>query len=152
MTMSFLGGSGSEDSACNAGDFGSIPGWEASSGEGIGYPLQYSWYSLMFRRCKKKKNPPAMWETWVRSLGGEDPLEGGGHDNPLQYSSLENPHGQRSLAGYSPWGCKKSDTTERLIIAYSTCQALFQALLTHFILTTNLWSRCDYFLTSEILK
>ena len=55
MTMSFLGGSGSEDSACNAGDFGSIPGWEASSGEGIGYPLQYSWYSLMFRRCKKKK-------------------------------------------------------------------------------------------------
>ena len=53
--MSFLGGSGSEDSACNAGDFGSIPGWEASSGEGIGYPLQYSWYSLMFRRCKKKK-------------------------------------------------------------------------------------------------
>ena len=115
MTMSFLGGSGSEDSACNAGDFGSIPGWEASSGEGIGYPLQYSWYSLMFRRCKKKKkNPPAMWETWVRSLGGEDPLEGGGHDNPLQYSSLENPHGQRSLAGYSPWGRKESDTTERL--------------------------------------
>ena len=31
---------------------------------------------------------------------------GGGHDNPLQYSCLENPHGQRSLVGYSPWGCR----------------------------------------------
>ena len=42
---------------------------------------------------------------------------GGGHDNPLQYSSLENPHGQRSLAGYSPWGHKQSDTTEQLSTA-----------------------------------
>ena len=39
---------------------------------------------------------------------------GGGHGNPLQYSCLENPHGQRSLAGYSPWGCKESDKTEQL--------------------------------------
>ena len=37
-----------------------------------------------------------------------------GHGNPLPYSCLENPHGQRSLAGYSPWGRKESDTTERL--------------------------------------
>ena len=37
---------------------------------------------------------------------------GGGHGNPFQYSCLENPHGQRSLAGYSPWGHKESDTTE----------------------------------------
>ena len=37
---------------------------------------------------------------------------GGGHGNPLQYSCLENPHGQRILAGYSPWGCKESDMTE----------------------------------------
>ena len=42
---------------------------------------------------------------WVRSPEG-------GHGNPLQYSCLENPHGQRSLAGYSLWGCKESDTTE----------------------------------------
>ena len=41
------------------------------------------------------KNPPAMWETWVRSLGLEDPLEEG------QYPCLENPHGQKSLVGYS---------------------------------------------------
>ena len=39
---------------------------------------------------------------------------GGGHGNPLQYSCLENRHGQRSLVGYSLWGLKKSDTTERL--------------------------------------
>ena len=37
---------------------------------------------------------------------------GGGHVNPLQYSCLENPHGQRSLVGYSPWGCKELDMTE----------------------------------------
>ena len=39
---------------------------------------------------------------------------GGGHGNPLQYSCLENPHGQRSLAGYCPWGHKESDMTEWL--------------------------------------
>ena len=37
---------------------------------------------------------------------------GGGRGNPLQYSCLENPHGQRSLSGYSPWGCKELDMTE----------------------------------------
>ena len=42
---------------------------------------------------------------------------GGGHGNPLQYSCLENPHGQRSLAGYSPWGHKELDMTEQLITA-----------------------------------
>ena len=42
---------------------------------------------------------------------------GGGHDNPLQYSCLENPHGQRRLEGYSSWGCKESDTTEQLSTA-----------------------------------
>ena len=52
-----------------------------------------------------------MQETWVWSLGWEDPLEEG---NPFQYSCLENPHGQRSLKGYSQWGCKESDMTERL--------------------------------------
>ena len=37
---------------------------------------------------------------------------GGGHGNPLQYACLENPHAQRSLAGYSPWGYKQSDMTD----------------------------------------
>ena len=41
---------------------------------------------------------------------------GGGHGNPLLYACLEYSHGQRSLAGYSSWGCKESDTTEGLSI------------------------------------
>ena len=56
---------------------------------------------LMSLVAQMVKNLPAMQETWVRSLGWEDPLKGG-HGNPLQYSCLENPQGQRSLAGYSP--------------------------------------------------
>ena len=47
-------------SACNAGDPGSIPGLGRSAGEGIGYPLQYSWASLV---AQLVKNLPAMWET-----------------------------------------------------------------------------------------
>ena len=42
---------------------------------------------------------------------------GGGHGNPLQYHCLENPDGQRSLAGCSPWGCKALDVTEQLSTA-----------------------------------
>ena len=49
-----------------------IPGLGRSAGEGIGYPLQYSWASLV---AQLVKNPPAMCETWVQSLGWEDPLE-----------------------------------------------------------------------------
>ena len=68
--MGFPGGLDSKESACNAGDLGSIPGLRRSPG--------------------------------------------GGHGNPLWYSCLENLHGQRSLAGCSPWGHKESGTTERL--------------------------------------
>ena len=46
------------------------------------------------------------------SILGLGRYPGGGHGNPLQYSCLENPHGQRSLEGYSPWGCKELDMTE----------------------------------------
>ena len=48
----------------------------------------------------------------------------GGHSNPLQYFHLENPHGQRILTGYSPWGCKESDTTEQLSTHSTGCWAL----------------------------
>ena len=44
----------------------------------------------------------------------------GGHENPLQYSCLENPHGQRSLASYSPWGHEELDMTERLNTAWAS--------------------------------
>ena len=61
-----------KESASNSGDPGLIPGPGRSTGERIGYPLQYSWASLVAQLVKKKS---AMWETWVRSLGWEDPLE-----------------------------------------------------------------------------
>ena len=51
-----------------------IPGSGRSAGEGIGYLLQYSWASLV---AQTVKNLPAMWDTWVRSLGWEDPLRKG---------------------------------------------------------------------------
>ena len=70
--MGFPDSSVGKESACNAGDPGLIPGLGRSAGEGIGYPLQYSWASLV---AQLVKNPPAMQETWVLSLGWEDPLE-----------------------------------------------------------------------------
>ena len=70
----FPGSSASNESVCNVGDPGLIPGSGSSPGEGIGYPLQYSWTSLM---AKMVKNLPVMQETWVWSLGWEDPLEKG---------------------------------------------------------------------------
>ena len=72
--LGFPGGSARKESTCNAGDPGSIPGSGRSIGEGIGYPLQYCWASLVAQLIK---NPTAMQETWVRSLGWEDSLEKG---------------------------------------------------------------------------
>ena len=63
-----------KESACNAGDTGSIPGLGRSTGEEIDYPLQYSWASLV---AQLVENLPAVQESWVRSLGWEDPLEKG---------------------------------------------------------------------------
>ena len=74
----------------------SILGLGRSSGEGIGYPFQYSWASFV---AQMVKNPPAMQQIWVPWLGRS---LGGWHGNPFQYSCLENPYGQRSLEGYSP--------------------------------------------------
>ena len=96
--------SDSKDSACNAGDPGSIPGLGRFAGEGIGYPLQYSWASLV---AQLVKNPPAMRETWVRSLGWEDPFDKG----TATHSSI--------VAWRIPWtvqspGSQELDTSELL--------------------------------------
>ena len=72
--MGFPDSSLGKESACGTGDTDSIPGSGRCPGEGIGYPLQYSWASLV---AQLVKNPPSMWETWVQSLGWEDPLEKG---------------------------------------------------------------------------
>ena len=97
--MVFPDSSVGKESTSNAGDPGSIPGFGRSAREGIGYPLQYSWVSIVV------KNPPAVWETWVRSLGWEDPLEKGKatHSNILAWRSL--------------WGRKELDTIERLSLS-----------------------------------
>ena len=63
-----------KESAGNAGDTSLNLGSQRSAGEGIGYTLQYSWASLM---AQLVKNLPAMLETWVQSLGWDDPLEKG---------------------------------------------------------------------------
>jgi len=72
--MGFPGSSAGKESACNARDPGLIPGSGRSPGEGNGNPPQYSWASLV---AQMVKNLPAKWETWVQSLGWEDPLEKG---------------------------------------------------------------------------
>ena len=89
-----------------------IPGSGRSSGEGIGYSLQYAWASLV---AQTVKNPSAVWETWVPSLGCEDPLEEGmaTHSNILAW---------RIPVDRGPWqatvyGVAELDTTE-----FSTAQ------------------------------
>ena len=95
--LGFPGSSAGKKSACNAGDPGSIPGSGSSPGEGIGYPLQYSWASLV---AQTVKNPPQ--ETWVPSLGWEDPWRR--ERLPTSVFWPGEFHRQRSPAGYrSPW-------------------------------------------------
>ena len=109
-------GSAGKESACNAGDPGSIPGSGRSPGEGIGY------YSNILRLPTPVLGFPGGSDSKESAcnagdLGSIPELErspGGRHGNSLQYFCLENPHGQRGLAGYSPWGCKELDSTERL--------------------------------------
>ena len=108
----FPGSSTGKESACNAGDPGLIFGSGISPGEGIDYPLWYSWASLV---AQMVKNPSAMWETWIWSLGWEDPLEEGVQPTPV-FLPGETP-GQRSLMGYSPWDHKELDITEWLSTA-----------------------------------
>ena len=79
-------------------------------GPGVGITQGSAWASLVVQMTK---NLPAVWETWARSLDWEDLLE---EDMATQCSSNilpRRPHGQWSLAGYSPWGHKESDTTEQ---------------------------------------
>ena len=98
----FPNSSTGKESACNTRDPGSIPGLGRSLGKGIGYPLQYSWASLMAQMIR---NLTAMRETWVQSLGWEDPLEEGMATTPIFWPGEF--HGL-----YNPWGHKGSDTTE----------------------------------------
>ena len=91
----YPGSSVGKESACNMGDCSSIPR------EVIGYPLQYSWTSLV---AQTVKNPPALWETWVQSLGWEVALEEGmaTHSSILAWRIpwTEEPGGLQSLGSH----------------------------------------------------
>ena len=107
--MGFQGNSAGKEPAYNAGNPSLIPGSGSSPGERIGYPIRYSWASLVALMVKN---------LLAESIPGLGRSPGGGDGNPSQYSCLENPHGQRNLTSYSPWGCKELDTTEQLSTAY----------------------------------
>ena len=115
LDLSFHGSLADKESACNAGDPGLIPGW-------VG---KIPW--------KRNRLPTPVFMGFpdgsdgkesacnvgdLGSIPGLGRSSEGGHGNPLQYSYLENPHGQGSLVGYSPWGCKRSDMNERLSTAH----------------------------------
>ena len=111
--QSFPDSSVGKESTCNAGDPSSIPGLGKSAGEGIGYPFQYSWASLVPQLVK---NPPEMWEIWVRSLGWEDPLEEGMaiHSSILAWRiPMDREACQATVHGNH----KELDTTEQLSTA-----------------------------------
>ena len=108
LVSGFPGSSAGKESACNVGDPGSIPWLGRSTGEGIGYPLEYSWASLVTQLVK---NPPAMWETWVWSWVEKIPWSMGTATTQVFWPG-------EFLGLYSPWGCKESDMTEQASCAF----------------------------------
>ena len=97
----------------NAGDPNLIPGWGRSPWEDwLPFPVFIGFPS------GSDGKQSACNVGYLGLIPGLGRSPGGGHGNPLQYSCLENPHGLRSLAGYSPWGCKESDMTELLSTAH----------------------------------
>ena len=112
-----------KESACSAGGVSSIPGWRRSCGEGS--------------NARGVSSIPG----WRRSCG-----EGKG--NSLQYSCLENSHGQRSLAGYSPWGWKKVEhnlVTKQLTI-YLCSQQIFIECLIYPVHSWRHWRNISFFI------
>ena len=105
------GSSAGKESACNAGDPGSIPGLGRSPEEGISYPLQFSWASLV---AQMVKNLPAMqgprFDRCVRKISWRREWL------PTPVFLPEEFHGQRTLASHSPWGRKESNMTEQLTL------------------------------------
>ena len=112
--LGFPASSVGKESTCSAGDPSLIPGWGRSTGEGIGYPLQYSWASLVAQLVKNPLQCGRLgFDPWV----GKIPWRREGLPAPVFWPGEF--HGL-----YSPWGCKESDMTERV----------------HFIL----WQMLDY--------
>ena len=109
--VAFPGCSVGKESACNAGNPGLISGSERYAEDGIDYPLQYSWASLvaqLVRNCLEcgRFGLPGMWEIWVQSLGWEDPLEKG----TATHSSILAWRIQWNSMDYTDHGVAKSQT------------------------------------------
>ena len=133
--LGFPGSSVGKESACNAGDPGSIPRLGRSPGGGIGYPLQYSWASLVAQLVKSLQCKRPGLDPWVGKI-------------PWRKEQLPTPvfwpgefHGL-----YSPWGHKESDTTEQLSLfhlAWPKISFGFKVKLkdTFFIFTKNLYEQ-----------
>ena len=113
INLGFSGSSASKESTCNAGNNSLISGSGRSTGEGIGYPLQYSWVSLVAQTVKipLQCGRPG-FDPWVRKI----PWRRAWQPTPVFLPGETS--GQRSLAGYSPRGCKESDTIEWLSTAW----------------------------------
>ena len=104
--MGCSGSSAGKESIYNSGDPSSIPRLGRSAGEGIGYLFQDSWASLV---AQQVKNLPAVWKTWVRYQGWEDPWR-----RERLPSSVFWPREFHGL--HSPWGCKDPDMTEWFLL------------------------------------
>ena len=134
----FPGSSAGKESTCNAGDPSSIPGSGRSPRERIGHPLQFSWASLV---AQMTKNPPAMWATWVPSLGREDPWRREWQPTPVFLPG--NSHGQRSLAGYTPLGLYRLVSDSRILLAvFKTGAASYTLIVSNFFPPLQL---CNHF-------
>ena len=121
----FPGSSAGKESTCIAGDPGLLPGSGRSHGEGISYPLQYSWASLVAQTIK---NPPAMLETWVPSLVGKIPWRRACQLTPVflprESPWTEEPGGLQSMGsqrvGHN-WVPKHSTRTLKSILWWLFC-------------------------------
>jgi len=104
---------------------------ERSPGEGIGYPLQYSWASLV---AQTVKNPPAMQETWVQSLCWEDPWRREKLPTSAclwgEFHGQEEPHRQATVHGVSKSLTRLSDFHKVRIwtLGYLLCTGLFHCV------------------------
>ena len=124
IILGFPDSSVRKESACNAGDPSSIPGLGRSAGEGIGYPLEYSWASLV---AQLVKNPPAVGRP------GFNPWVGMIHRRRERLPTLVS--WPRELHGlYSLWGPKELDMTERLSFSFSVMLIVSFAVQKHFSL------------------
>ena len=130
-TKSFPGSSAGKESAWDSGDPGSISWWsESLRRDGIPTPV--------FLVC-----PGGIRLQWehLASIPGLERSSEVEDGNPPQYSCLENPHGHRSLGGYSLWGCKESDTTEQLSTAQHMRNRVFILIKSVMLIMDCGWGR-----------